>query len=54
MPHPQADLLQQMPHPGEEKAVKCPTNTQGGGGRGGMRALGIDGAITPNAVVLLL
>ena len=44
MPHPRADLLLQMPHPGEDKVVKCPTNAQGRGG-GGMRTLGIDGAI---------
>ena len=25
-----ADLLPQMPHPGEDKVVKCPTNAQGG------------------------
>ena len=31
MPHPRADLLRQMPHPGEDKAVKCPTNAQGAG-----------------------
>ena len=29
MPHPRADLLQQMPHPGEDKVVKCPTNARG-------------------------
>ena len=47
MPHPRADLLRQMPHPGVDKTVKCPTNARGGGGGGvGMRALGIDGAIT--------
>ena len=28
MPHPRADLLPQMPHPGEDKVVKCPTNAQ--------------------------
>ena len=44
MPHPWADLLRQMPHPGEDKAVKCPTNARGGGA--GECALGIDGAIT--------
>ena len=32
MPHPQADLLRQMPHPGEAKAVKCLKNARGGGG----------------------
>ena len=30
IPHPRADLLPQMPHPGEDKVVKCPTNTRGG------------------------
>ena len=40
MPHPRADLLQQMPHPGEDKVLKCPTNAWGG-----VRAVGIDGAI---------
>ena len=40
MPHPWAGLLPQMPHPGEDKVVKCPTNA-----RRGMRAVGIDGAI---------
>ena len=30
MPHPRADLLQQMPHPGEDKVVKCPTNAPRG------------------------
>ena len=29
MPHPRADLLPQMPHPGEDKVVKCPTNARG-------------------------
>ena len=34
MPLPRADLLLQMPHPGEGKVVKCPTNARGvGGGR---------------------
>ena len=42
MPHPRADLLPQMPHPGEEKVVKFPTNAQGGGE---MHAIGIDRAI---------
>ena len=37
MPHPQADLLPQMPHPGEDKVVKCPTNAPGGGGGGCVR-----------------
>ena len=32
MPHPRVDLLQQMPHPGEDKVVICPSNAQGGGG----------------------
>ena len=46
MPHPQADRLPPMPHPGEDKVVKCPTNARGGGGGGGgMSAVGIDGAI---------
>ena len=36
MPHPLADLLPQMPHPGEDKVVKCPTNSRGGGGGGGV------------------
>ena len=44
MPHPRADLLPQMPHPGEDKVVKCLTNTRGGGG-GGLCTLGIDRAI---------
>ena len=35
MPHPLADLLLQMFHPGEDKVVKCPTNTSRGGGGGG-------------------
>ena len=39
--HPRADLLQQMPHPGEDKVVKCPTIS-----RRGMHAFGIDEAIT--------
>ena len=43
MPHPGADLLPQMPHPGEAKVVKCPTNAGGGGGA---CAVGIGGAIT--------
>ena len=43
MLHPRADLFRQMPHPGEDKAVKCPTNARRGGG---MRTLGIDGAIS--------
>ena len=30
MPQPRADLLPQMPHPGEDKVVKCPTNARGG------------------------
>ena len=30
MPHPRADLLRQMAHPGEDKVVKCPTNARGG------------------------
>ena len=42
MPQPPADLLQQMPHPGEDKVVQCLTNAKGGGG---MRNAGIDGAI---------
>ena len=29
MPHPQADLLLQTPHHGEDKIVKCPINAQG-------------------------
>ena len=29
MPHPRADLLSQMPHPGEDKVVKCPKNAWG-------------------------
>ena len=41
MPRHRVDLLRQMPHPGEDKAVKCPTNARGGG----VCALGIDGAI---------
>ena len=48
MPHLWADLLPQMPHPGEDKVVKCLTNAPaggGGGGGGGMRAVGIDRAI---------
>ena len=40
MPHPRADLLLQMHHPGEDKVVKCPTNA-----RGGVRAFGIDETI---------
>ena len=32
MPHLWADLLPQMPHPGGDKVVKCPTNGGGGGG----------------------
>ena len=32
MPHPRADLLPRMPHPGEDKVVKCPKNAWGGGG----------------------
>ena len=32
MPHPRADLLPQMPYPGEDKDVKCPINARGGGG----------------------
>ena len=32
IPHPRADLLPQMPHPEEDKVVKCPRNTGGGGG----------------------
>ena len=45
MPHLRADLLWQIPHPGEDKAtcIQCPTNAGGGGG--GVRALGIDGVI---------
>ena len=43
MSHPRADLLLQMPHPGEEKVVKCFTNAREGGG--GVRAVGIDGAL---------
>ena len=35
MPHARADLLPQMPHPGKDKVVKCPTNAAGGGGEGG-------------------
>ena len=31
MPHPRADLLPQIPHPGEDKVVKRPTNARGGG-----------------------
>ena len=31
MRHPRADLLPQMPHPGEDKVVKCPTNAREGG-----------------------
>ena len=46
MPHPRADLLPQIPHPGEDKVVKRPTNARGGGG--GMRPDGIDGAINFN------
>ena len=30
MSHPRADLLPHMPHPGEVKVVKCPTNARGG------------------------
>ena len=32
MPYPQADLLPQMPHPGEDKVVQCLTNALGEGG----------------------
>ena len=45
---PRANLLPQMPQPGEDKVVKCPTNApegSGGWGGGAMRAVGIDGAI---------
>ena len=48
MPHPRADLLPQMPHPGEDKVVKCPTNTAEG-----MRVVGIDGAIIRQVELLL-
>ena len=41
MPHPRADLFQQMPHPWERKVRKCPTNAPGVGG--GVSGLGIDG-----------
>ena len=34
MPHCLADLSPQMPHPGEDKVVKCLTNARGGGGGG--------------------
>ena len=40
-----------MPHPGEDKAVKCPTNVREGGR---LRALGIDGAISAGRVVAVL
>ena len=33
MLHPWAGLLQQMPHLGEDKVVKCPTNAWGGDAR---------------------
>ena len=39
MSHPRADLLLQMPHPGEEKVVKCLTNAREGGGGGGCARL---------------
>ena len=49
MSHPRADLLPQMPHPGEDKAVNSrqmpECGVMGGGGGGGMSAVGIDGAI---------
>ena len=47
MPHPWADPLQQIPHPGEDKVAKCPSNAQGGGGGGGggMHMAGIDKTI---------
>ena len=35
MPRPRPDLLQQMPHSGEDKVVKCLTNAREGGGEGG-------------------
>ena len=47
MPHPRADLLPQMPHPGEDKVVKCPTNARGEHPRSWV---GIDGAIYSIAV----
>ena len=47
MPYPRADLLQQMPHPGKDKVVKCPTNA-----RGGMRADEMDGAITRSSITI--
>ena len=34
MTHPRADLLRQMPHPREDKVVKCPTNARWGEARG--------------------
>ena len=30
MPHPWANLLPQMPHRGEDKVAKCPTNAREG------------------------
>ena len=49
MPHRRDELLRQIPHPGEDNAVKCPTNA-----RGGMRALGIDGAKTVHRLQSLI
>ena len=54
MPHPRADLLPQMPHPGEDKGCKNALQMPGGGG-GVMRAVGIDGAIRkPTTFINLL
>ena len=48
MPHPRADLFPQMPNPKEDKV---PTNARGAGG-GGMRVVGIDGAIISQSLLL--
>ena len=38
MSYPRADLLPQMPHPGEDKVVQCLKNARGVGGGGHVRS----------------
>ena len=50
MPHPRADLLWQMPHPGEDKVVQCRQMPRCGGRGKGMHEVGIDRAIRFNVI----